>query len=73
MYAANYSEIYEPTINIFRNKCTSWYNIHNIYKNSYMFRQPDVILSELLQHKGTRQTANVYFVHSFKLNQNNSC
>jgi len=28
MYAANYSEVSEPTSDMFRNKCTSWYNIY---------------------------------------------
>jgi hypothetical protein len=36
------------TINIFSNICTSWYNINNTYKNSYMFRHPCAIFRELL-------------------------
>jgi len=25
---------------VFSNMCTLWYNLHNIYKNCYMFRHP---------------------------------
>jgi hypothetical protein len=35
-------------INIFSNIFTSWNNIHNTYKNAYMFRHPYAIFGELL-------------------------
>jgi hypothetical protein len=54
--------------NILSNKCISWYNIPNTYKNSYMFWHSGAIFRELVRQRYMIQPVNLCFVHGCKLN-----